>query len=161
MSNHRILSKTDAVLVAYLIGQNAGTAADVFAARRSSDKVLPCTIVESKAWQSPEGQEFAGNAVVDVDITVKCDSAVDVDSDAATVEAAAESRAGATFDAIEAGTSVNSTELASALNSVAVAEGIAWTAFGAVVTGGSRTQDGDAWLDTITLQIHCAPSTIS
>lgn len=163
--SHRILSLTDDALVAYLVGLegDAGDATDIYAAKRASLKVLPCTIVESGSWSAPDGQEWTGNCLVETSISVKTPIFPDNDETAAEKRSDSDARIEATFDAFYNMEVGDAGDVAALVNAAAAAADpvVEWTAFAIRATGGERAQLGDAWIDVLNLQILCAPSVIS
>ena len=174
MSYHRILSKVDDALVAYIVGAGAGesmdpvnptaTPGDTWPAKRSLDRILPGTICEAKSWDSEEGMEFAGNLRVNASITIRTSAALDTGdtTQADAILTASEVRVAEVFDLFYPDADgVDSGTLADALTTAAHAAGIEVTVFGAVVTGGNRTQTSEAWEDVLELSLLCAPSIIT
>jgi hypothetical protein len=117
MGSYNILSKCDRALVAYLISEDAGSAADVYPAKRSEDKAFPNTVVfASKARLSTP---HSGVWVVDVMVQVRTDPNVDVDQTADEKKVSSEERVSATFDALYSQTDSSSAALADAITAAA------------------------------------------
>ena len=77
IGSHNILSKVDRAIVAYLIESGAGTADDIYPAKKSDDKLLPCTVVFSqRAVAEPP---YSGTYEVSTAIMVKTNASIDTD----------------------------------------------------------------------------------
>jgi hypothetical protein len=162
MPYHNILSKLDRALVAYLVSLNAGTEEDVFPAKRDQEKVIPNTVCVSENFrEEPSG---SGNFLVSASIHVRTSAALDVDGDSTTIQEESEDRVQATFDAFHPGGDEHGEQLAAAITAAGSAEGVnEFTAFWCRVKGGDRAQaeKGYAWIDTLELEVYCAPSDIN
>src|SRR5436309_15517176 len=68
-----ICSLCDRALVAYILGQGpaAGTAANVFPAKRDERKILPCTVCFSHSFKPCESAAYSGNFEVESFIEVR------------------------------------------------------------------------------------------
>lgn len=147
-----ILNKVDRAFVAYLGTKSIGTA-NIYTGKQSVDKPAPCVISYSES--ATEEPYQSGNWKVKTAIMVKTMAPTDADG----VDPSIESNAivGNTFDAIMqgiVGDSGNFTALADLLN----AQGIADLTIMAVSrVSVEQNFDGDAWVDTINLEIFCAP----
>lgn len=169
MPSHNILSKTDRALVAYLISVEAGTAADVYPAKRSEDKALPDTLCFSSRARLV--RPHSGIYTVTAMVQVRTDPSIDVDQTAAEKKETSEERVGNTFDAFWAGVVSSSSEaLAEAITAAArasTAEGDAdladFTVQACEVENMEAGFDpkGNAWTDTIELELVVCPSNVS
>lgn len=155
MGSHRILELTDAALVAYLISEGAGTADDVFPSKSVGDKSLPCTICEAGSWGSPDGMEYTGNSEVSAVVTVKTAGFI---SDSATTIDDSGSRVSATFDSFY---NPDPQALGAAITAAAEAAGLTMTCIACRVTGGDRSFEGGAWMNSINLDLLCCPSALT
>ena len=164
MADHNILSKLDRALVAYLISVGAGTADDVYPAKRSDEKGLPCTVCYSQSASLVH--PFTGDWAIDVSIMVKTDPCIDVDQDAAEPKATSEARVAATFDAFFAGLDSTGDKLAEAITAAVRASGDADLATFTVINVTPKTveagfdQKGNAWIDTLDLEIICCSADV-
>jgi hypothetical protein len=166
--SHNILSKTDRALVAYLVSEDAGTIDDVYPAKRSADKAVPCTVCYSeRAVQDPP---YSGVYEVTAAILIKTVPAVDVDEDPDAPKAASEERVGKTFDLFFAGLDTASDKLADAITAAARAssaigdEDLADFTCQAVTVDGPEAgfdSKGNVWVDTLNLKLVVCPSNVS
>lgn len=162
---HNILSKCDRALAAFLISAGAGTADDVYPAKRSLDKALPNTVCHAMKWRylSPN----SGIYVVTAQVMVRTIGALDVDQVQSDVKDPSEERVSAAFDAFFAGVDSASDKLGDAITAAARATGDAdlqeFTIQSCEVVGGDGGQDrnGPAWVDSIDLEIVCCPKDVS
>jgi hypothetical protein len=115
-SYHVILSKNDRALVAYLIAKGAGTAADTWPAKSSSDKDLPHTV----CWSERAVENPPGSCTYDVttSILVKCNLA---DTSARQSDA----RVAAIGDAMHIGMNSSGADLAADITAAARAAAVA------------------------------------
>jgi len=165
VASHNILSKVDRALAAYLISEGAGSADDVYPAKRSLDKALPNTVCHAMKWRflSPN----SGIYVVTAQVMVKTLAALDADEEQAAVKDPSEERVSATFDAFFSGVDSASDTLAESITAAARNSGDAdlqdFTIQSCEVTGGDGGVDrnGPAWMDAIDLEIVCCPSDVS
>lgn len=160
------MSKVDRALAAYLISVGAGTADDVYSAKRSLDKALPHTVCHAQRWTllSP----YTATYLVQAQVLVKTNAAVDVDESESDVKDPSEERVGATFDAFffadENASAGN--DLADAITAAARASGDAdlseFTVQNVEVKGGDAGQDrhGPAWMDAIDLELVVCPKNV-
>ena len=151
MASHRILDLTDSALVAYLIAQGAGDAADVLPGKAVGDKALPNTVCDSSSWSAPSGMEFTGNAEVQASITV---NSAAFDADGNDMAAASAARVAATFDPFYEPDP-------STLGAAITAATSGMTVIAARVTGGDRSFADGAWHDSISLELLCCPSALT
>jgi hypothetical protein len=160
---HNVLADCDRALAAYLISAGAGTSADVFPAKHSEDKPLPCTICFSSRakMQSP----YLGNYIVSAAIMVKTDPNVDVNQDPDEPPGISDERVADTFDAFFVGQNVqDSSALADAITAAARAAGALTFTVQSVGIAGVEAgfdQKGNAWIDTLDLEILCCPGNVS
>ena len=166
MASHNILSKTDRALVAYLISCDAGTAADIFPAKLSLDKPLPCTICYSE--RAREITPHTAVYEVTVAILVRTDPSIDVGIDEDEPKETSETRVGDTFDCFFDQVEHSGHELADAITSAARAADAdlaAFTVQDIEVTGqeaGFENRGGaNAWTDTLNLTLIVCPANVS
>jgi len=166
--SHNILSKTDRALVAYLVSEGAGTVDDVYPAKRSADKDVPCTVCYSE--RASLTHPYAAVYEVTVAIMIKTVPAVDVDEDPDAPKAASEERVGATFDLFFAGLDSASDKLADAITAAARASAALgdedledFTCQGVTVKGPEAGFDakGNVWVDTLNLELLVCPANVS
>lgn len=172
-SYHNILSKNDRALMAYLVARGAGTFADVFPAKRSLNKELPCTV----CW-SEKGAPIrnTGNYTLATSIMVKTAAPVDAGVDPGQPRLDSDARIRATFDAFftmdTGGTDFDSTVVAAQVTASARALAIADPANHADLADytcldvrdmgpeAAFSENGDAWVDTLNLEVDCCPSNV-
>lgn len=156
----RVLSKTDDAIVAYLISQNAGTAADVFPAKKSAKKTAPCTIVFSS--EAREEIAFSGRYKVKTAIMVKSIAIDESTEVAGTQKTAHDARVANTNDPAKNGPIGDSETLANAINAaVAAALLTDYTVFGVVEESQTAGFEEDCWVETINVEITCCCSTVA
>lgn len=167
MADHNILSKCDQALVAYIISKGAGTTADTFTSKRSLDKELPCTIVRSLVADRCEEAPFTGTRNIEAQIIIRTAGISESVSENETgvPRTNADELVAKVWDCFNAyGDGEQSSEsLAKDINAVAQGAGIAITFFSCEFlreTAGFEAQ-GDAWQDSLHLQLIAAPSVIS
>jgi len=174
MAYHNLLSKNDRALVAYLVSKGVGTSADVFAAKRSQNKSLPCTICWSEKGE--EAGMYSGTYNLQVSIMVKTSSAEDAAAAAAAARLASEARVAATFDCFQlaadlAGTNDSTGEnIADQITAAGRALAISdptnnadmsdYCCLNVRLTGieAGFEEEGDAWIDTFNLEILACPN---
>lgn len=169
----QLLSKCDRALVAYVISQGAGTADDVFPAKASLSKPLPCTICESRK-ATPVGNPYSGNYEIEASVCVRTEGSGEEDENTADTPASiADTRVGLTFDAFQANVGASGEQVSSGEQ---VGQAITSAAHG---YSGNRISDmadfscdncevvamragfeakGDGWSDIIDLVLICRPS---
>jgi hypothetical protein len=157
MGYGNILQKCDQAIAAYLISVGAGTGSDVYPAKRSEDKELPCTIVESRSAVLTGNRE-SGVWEVECWVYVRTSgSGEDVENTGELPAIAAADRVSLTMDAFSVNTDQSGEMLATAINA----------ASGAVQN--FKCQDvtiekikagfeatGMGWTDIIELQVICS-----
>lgn len=169
MAYHNILSKNDRALVAYLISLGAGTAADVFPAKRSLDREGICTVCWSE--KAAELVLYSGTFSIEASIMVRSMAALNVAEDANAPRLASEARIKATFDAFfsnmdsaadKLGDDITAAARALALSDPANHADLAdYTCLNVIIKGVEAGVDGDSWVDTFNLEIEACPSNIS
>lgn len=157
--NHRILGLTDSAIVAYLLDQGPPTE-NVYPAKRAASKALPNVVVESQEWSPIEGQEFTGNCTVETQVRVTTSAPEDLEDDTGATQEASDALVDAVSDAFAPGNENDPTRLAQDITRSAQADAVEWTCYLAIVSGGSRTREGDSWVDAIRLTLHCASSIV-
>ncbi len=168
IGSHNILSKTDRALAAYLISVGAGTSADVYPAKRAEDKALPDTICFSNKahLMTPN----SGVYVVTAMVSVRSSPAADITETTETPDEkkeTSEERVAATFDAFWSGVDSSGESLGEAITDAARATGDAdlqnFTVQCCVVQTQQAGYDerGNAWTDTIELELVVNPANVS
>lgn len=164
IGSHNICSKTDRALVAYIISQDAGTEDDVYPAKRGGDKTFPDTICFSSRARMMT--PHSGVYTVEAMVQVRTDPSVDVDQTAEEKKETSEERVAATFDAFMRVDS-SSAQLAEAITEAARATGDAdlqdFTVQACTVEKHEAgfSEKGNAWLDTLDLEVVVCPSAVS
>jgi hypothetical protein len=168
---HRILSKTDRALVAYLIAGGAGTSDNVFPARKSIDRKLPMLVAFSDSFTPVEGAEAI--SVVKSSIISRSEAAIQPDNSTdQDQELAADALAANAYDLFYSSddAEVDPTQLADAITSAARDAAAAdptnngdlleFKCDQARVTGGALEFNSDqgCWEDSITLELIVRPS---
>ncbi len=165
MANHNILSKLDRAIVAYIISQGAGTAADVYPSRRSLNKELPCTIVYSE--HGTDTIPYTAVFEVDVAIMVRSDPSLDYgETDEDVPREDADARTAATFDLFYADMDNLGAALGATITSYGRALGGDMADFTAqnvrpISVESSFDEKGTSWTDTLNLKVLCCPSNVS
>jgi len=159
---HNILSQCDQCLAAYLISVGAGNNDDVYPAKRAEDKTFPDTICWSSKARliTPNSAVYVVSAIVQV----RTDPCVDVNQSVDDTVSASKDRVAATFDAFWAGVGPSSAGLAAAITDAGRGAGLSdFTVQSCIVLGMESGFDakGNAWTDTIDLELVCCPNTIS
>ena len=165
VGSHNILSKIDRALAAYLISVGAGTADDVYTAKRSLNKDLPNTVCHAQKWRylTPNSGVYS----VTAQVMVRTLAALDVDEEQTDVKDPSEERVSAAFDAFFAGVDSSSSALGDAITAAARATGDAdlqdFTIQCCEATGGDGgiVRDEPVWTDAIDLEIVCCPADLS
>jgi len=165
IGSYNILSKCDRALAAYLISVDAGSAADVYPAKRSEDKGFPNTVIfASKARLTTP---HSGVFVVEVMVQVRTDPNVDVDQTADEKKVSSEERVTATFDALYSLTDSSSALLADAITVAARASGESdLEEFTVQAVTVEQLEAGfdpktNAWTDTMDLELVVCPANVS
>lgn len=168
---HKILSKTDRAVAAYLIAQDAGTAANVHPGKRSLDKSLPNITVISDSWLPLPGAP--GSCTVKCSVQVKTKAALTVGaSDTVKPRRDSDALLAGAGDALNNFTErTDSTELADEITAAGRALAISDPDNEAdmaefkcdeirIVGGGLQIdEEGTFWMDTIDLELIVRPST--
>jgi hypothetical protein len=164
MGYHNLLSKCDRALVAYLVSAGAGTAADVFRAKRSEDLPNPpFTVCFSES--AMETHPYSGIYSVKASIDVHTNAAPDVDADTEQMALDCDDRVAATFDAMHDQYSQAGDRLADLITAAALAAGITDFFVQDVKIAPPGVEQGivdktGEWLNTIHLEITCCPRTL-
>lgn len=167
---HNILSKLDRALVAYLISQNAGTAGDVFPAKNSDNKPLPCTVCYAEKGE--EVARHSGTYLCKVQIMVKTLAPDVTDATPGQARLDSDARTAKTFDCFKRNVDSAGDKLAEDITNAARAAAVAdpanngdladFTALDVLDKGPEAGFDeNDAWVDTLNLEIVCCPSNVS
>lgn len=162
-----ICQSCDQALVAYILANNAGTEADTFPAKRSLTKALPCTICWSHTFEPMPDGPYAGVFKVEAFIEVRTSGVVE-ETDTETEPATrAADRVAATFGLFNYGEGQSGEELGKAITQAA--GGVA--DFGVIscrIVGGTQGHNprnpktqGQAWVDSIHLEVVCVPRSLS
>jgi hypothetical protein len=95
-SYHNLLSKCDRALVAYIVAQGAGSLDDVFPAKRSQDRALPCTVCYSE--KAEEVAPYSGTYLVHSSLIIRTEAPADAGEDEAQKPLDSDARVAQTFD---------------------------------------------------------------
>jgi hypothetical protein len=174
---HKILSKVDRALVAYLISKNAGTAADTFPNKSSFNKRLPCTICASEEGKDLSG--YSADFTIQSSIIVETAASIDVADAAQAARLASDARVGLVFDAFftdlgpdkvpdfsgdklaaDITTAARAAAAADPTNNADLADLTIQNCKVAGVEAGFK-EDGSAWRDVLNLEILANPSNVS
>lgn len=169
---HRILSKTDRALVAYIIAGGAGTSDNVFPARKSLTRKLPMLVAFSDSFTPDEGNE--ATSIVKASIISRSEAAIQADNGTnQDQELAADALAGNAYDLFYQsadGTQFSGAELGDLITASARAAATAdatnngdlveFKCDHCRVTGGGLQFNSDegCWEDSITLELVVRPS---
>jgi hypothetical protein len=157
--------------MAYLISVSAGTAADVFPAKRSGDKTAPCTICWSKKGD-PCG-DYSGTYTIQGSIIVRTLAPVDAGVTGEQPRLDSETRVGKTFDALHMDIDTASDKLAADITAAARALAVSDPSNHAdladytvqsVMTKGVEAgfeENTEAWNDQLNFEMICCPSNVS
>lgn len=131
-------------MAALVTAASVGTS-NIYTGANSADKAAPCVICAAVSADAddPPG---SGNKWVTLDVMVK--SIFAVDADAVDPVAAADTLAGAVFNAIQTNT------LAADLNT----HGTDFTVMGVVFEGNASEVQEDCSVETMTVRLYCCPS---
>lgn len=163
MGVHRILSKCDDALVAYLLSLSIGDADSVYPAKRADDRENPPFIVIMSTEGRPE-HPYSGSYRVQVQIATHTRASKDVDEESDTLKEASNDLASDVDDAFfrfgpgeQSGTS-----LAEEITAAAQGAGLEFTALDCLVIEVEQGRSGKQgeWVDTISLEVLCVPSNI-
>lgn len=171
---HKILSKLERAVVAYIIAQEAGTAADTVPGKQSNTKTRPITIVWGKHWEvdPPHSTEFA----CDLTITLKTDGLLKEDQLTNDQVAASNERLGKVFGSFTEPDPNNGSDIPDAITAAARAKAAADALLDPVgpdvdladftfLNIVSQSGDADAtekgtWVDSMDLKVRCSPYAI-
>ncbi len=173
---HKILSKTERAIVAYLVAQGV-TGAMIVSGKNSNVKTLPVVIIWAKHWEvsPPHGTEF----MVDVTISVKVSAPPDAGETAEGRLAASNALLGPVFGSFTEPDANNGGDIPNNINTAAYAAAAAdpddaannkdlsdFTCLNIVSqsgdSDGGKTEDGmDVWIDSMDLKLRCSPYAIS
>lgn len=168
---HNLLSKNDRALMAYLISVSAGTAADVFPAKRSGNKTAPCTICWSKK-ADPCG-DYSGTWTIQGAVIIRTLAPVDAGADAEQPRLDSETRVAKTFDAFHMDLDSSGDKLAEDITMAARALAAAdpsrhgdmadYTVLNLVIKGPEAgfEEDSEAWNDRLNFEMVACPSNVS
>jgi hypothetical protein len=169
---HKILSKCDRALVAYLVAREVGEPDQVVPAKRSGDRTLPLVICHSETYSVIRN---TGSCQVQTHILIKTPLAVEADQDPDGPASDSDQLTGEVVDALwtlDDETPWDSKKLAAQITAAARAAAIAdpkknagladFTAFDVRHIGGGAGIEEDliAWTERVTLEIDCAPSAV-
>ena len=167
---HNLLSKNDRALMAYVISVGAGTAADVFPAKRSGDKTAPCTICWTK---KADPYNYSGTYTAQASVIVRTLAPVDDGQAAEAPRLDSEQRVAKTFDAFhmdldQAGDKLGE-DVTNAARALAASDPVNhgdledYTALNVTVKSveAGFEENTEAWNDMINLEIVCCPSNVS
>ncbi len=168
---HRILSKTERALVAYLIAQGAGTAATILAGKNSASKTLPISVVWGKHWEldPPHSREFN----VDITIAVKCQLALDAGQTGNVNTLASDALLGPIFGSFTEPDPNNVEAIPVAITNAARIAAINdpdnngdladFTCLAIMAQSGDSdaVEKEGVWIDTMDLKLRCSPYNVS
>lgn len=157
-----ICQSADQALVAYIVANGAGTTDDVFPAKRSDTKTLPCTIVWSHSFEPlPEGP-YAGVWKVEAFIEVRTSGVPEESETTDGPQQKAADRTAATFGLFQYGDGQSGEDLGEAITQASSVPD--FTVISCRIVGGSQgfnpravQQKGQAWVDSIHLELVCVP----
>ncbi len=173
---HKILSKLERAIIAYIIAQSAGTASDTLPGKRSAVKTLPVTIAWGKHYErQPEhGTEFM------CDLTLSCKYSAPLDAGQLDDDnrAAADLRAGKVFGSFTEPDGNNGSDIPDAITAAARAKAAAdallstpgpdvdladFTCLNIAGEAGDSeaSEANDVWIDSMELKIRCSPYNVS
>ncbi|SRR6266496_844822 len=171
---HKILSKLERAVVAYIIAQGAGTAADTVPGKQSNTKRLPVTIVWGKHWDvdPPHSTEFL------CDLTITCKASAPIEDGQLSNDqvAASNLRLGKVFGSFTEPDPNNGSDIPDAITAAARAKATAdalldpvgpdvdladFTFLNMVAqSGDADTSQKGTWLDSMDLKVRCSPYAI-
>jgi hypothetical protein len=172
---HKICSKNDRALMAYLTSAAiaAGTVADVYPAKRSGIKTLPCTICWTRrATEIGKGQN-TGTFELEVAVMVRSLAPSDAGETPEAKREASDLRVGKTFDAFYKDVDTAQDKLAEDITTAARALAISdpanqsdladYTCLGLEVDDieAGFEETGSAWVDTLNLKMTAAVGNVS
>jgi hypothetical protein len=167
MAYHNINSKNDRALMAFIIAQGAGTAADVFPAKRSLGKTVNHTVCWSET--AVETVPYSGTYTIATSIMVKCLSPDDGATGAARLTS--DQRTAATFDLFFTNVNSSGNSLADLITTAARALAVSdptnhadladYTCQDVSVKGPETGFDQDVWVETLNLSIVACPKNVS
>ena len=171
MNFHNICSKTDRALVAYLVNALA-TPGNIWPAKRSLDKALPCTVCYSHSATPLQDAPFAGIYTVEAFVEVRSSGVVEETQGTDDPRLNSDDLFAAVADAFWLGDDSASDKLAAAITDAARASGqedlAQFTVQSVRVSGQSQgfnpratQQQGNAWVDSIHLELVCNPADVS
>jgi hypothetical protein len=170
MSFHNICSKTDRALVAYLTAY--GVPGGIWPAKRSLDKALPITVCYSHSATPLQDAPFSGIYTVTAFVEVRSDGVVEETQGTDDPRLNSDDLFAAVADAFWLGDDSASNKLAEAITNAARASGQEdlgqFTIQSVLVSGHSQgfnprstQQQGNAWVDSVHLEMVCCPSDVS
>ncbi len=172
MPTHHICSKVDRAIVAYLIAQGAGTADDVWPAKRSLNKTQDGTIVWSHSAIPPADDLYSGNRMVETFVEVRSLGVIEAEEGDDAPRLASDARVGATWDAFAALGDINASDkLAAEITDAARATGasdlqeltiqsVRIIAENQGFNPRSRFAEGQMWVDALHLQMLVSPANV-
>jgi hypothetical protein len=160
MAVYNLLSKCDRAVVAYLISDGAGTSADVFPAKQSSNLPNPpFTVVMSESGS--EEVQFSGLYNVATTIEVHTNACPDNDQDTEQMRLDSDDRVAATFDAMHDKLFQCGDQLADLITAAAASASITDFSVDNVTdfkfSQGRGEKDGE-WIDTLEFRLICRMS---
>lgn len=171
MAFHNILSKADRALVAYLVNLGAGTTADVWPAKRSEDKFLPCTICWSHSAKPCDGVPYSGVYEVEAFIEVRTPGVIEENQTADEPRQSSDDRVAAAFDCFFQNVDSSGEKLGEAITLAGRGSGQTdlsdFTVLNCRVVDVNqgfnsriKEQRGNAWIDVLHLELTCCPSDV-
>src|SRR5690242_7472231 len=150
MGANNLLDKCDRALVTFLISEGAGTAADVFPAKHSGEKPMPCTICQCRPART-HGSPFSGTYEVNAAVRIRSTGIFEepVDNESGVPSERSGDRVAATNAAFEKYLNTESgKDLAAAITSVAPA-GLTIDDVIPDELDAGFNEKGDAWTDVV------------
>jgi hypothetical protein len=169
---HNLLSKCDRALVAYVVslGGGAGTAADVFPAKRSQDRPLPCSICYCEKGE--ETASYSGTYTIQGSVQVRSEAPADAGEDEAQKPVDSDARVAATFDGFHVDIDSSGDKLADDITKAARALAIKdpahygdladFTVQNILIKGieAGFEQGSIAWTDSINFELVACPANV-
>lgn len=172
MSWHNVLSKTDRAMAAYLISEQAGTAADILPAKLSILKALPHTVCYSSS--AVEAAPYSGTYRVNLAVSVKSLAVEELGDDPAdqAKRVSSDAQVAFVFDLLKAGIDSSGATLAGNITTAARAlagseptkhaDLADFTMQDILDKGIEASVDEDGvWIETMNLEAVVTPSNVS
>jgi len=166
MGLHNICSKLDQAIIAYIISKQAGTAADVYGAKRSLTKNIPCTICWTHTARPHPERPYSGEYLAESFIEVRTSAPKEVDQTPDDPRTESDARVSNTFDLFYITGDNEGETLGDTITAAAISAGVRDFTINSVrvveenqgFNPRTAVQQGNCWIDTIHIQSVCAPS---